>query len=332
MSEPASIPAAHAVHLAQLLEQDQGVASATLLGPLGMSLDELMVPGARLVVPDLERLVMRAVALSGDPALGVRMGLGMQVAAHGYLGFAAMTAPTIGEALQLAVRFAPTHTDALRLDLHVAEGEAALIITELVDLGAARETVVTALMIGLARIGAHLTGRPLPGTAELGFDRPSHIKDPELLGASLRFGCPAHRLLFDAALLDEPVVLADPVAARLAREQCENQLALLSPAVSVAARARELLARHPDPLPSAAQLARRLAISMRTLARRLGDAGTSYRELVDQTRRQRALLLLARPSLDVSEVARRLGYSDTANFSRAFRRWTGMPPGKYRRR
>jgi AraC-like DNA-binding protein len=78
------------------------------------------------------------------------------------------------------------------------------------------------------------------------------------------------------------------------------------------------------------RIAQRCGVAERTLRRRLAEAGTSYRELVDDIRRDRALLLLDH-GLSITELAQQLGFSDATAFARAFRRWTGETPEAYRR-
>ena len=73
-------------------------------------------------------------------------------------------------------------------------------------------------------------------------------------------------------------------------------------------------------------------MSPRTLKRRLAEQGTTYSEIIDDARRQRALLLLGDRRLTLDAIAAQLGYSDTANFTRAFKRWTGKTPGEARDR
>jgi AraC-like DNA-binding protein len=79
------------------------------------------------------------------------------------------------------------------------------------------------------------------------------------------------------------------------------------------------------------ETARALGLSSRTLKRRLADEGTDFSTILDDQRRQRALLLLRSADLSVEDVAARVGYSDVANFTRAFRRWAGTTPTAYRR-
>lgn len=71
-------------------------------------------------------------------------------------------------------------------------------------------------------------------------------------------------------------------------------------------------------------------MSTRTLIRRLREEGSQYQELLDQVRQELACWLLVHTELSIEAVAERLGYSDTSNFSRTFRRWLGMPPNAFR--
>jgi AraC-like DNA-binding protein len=83
---------------------------------------------------------------------------------------------------------------------------------------------------------------------------------------------------------------------------------------------------------TADDVARRLRVAERTLRRRLGEAGTGYRELLDDVRRERALALAKDPRLSVSQIANQLGFSGATSFGRAFRRWTGVLPSLYARK
>jgi AraC-like DNA-binding protein len=84
-------------------------------------------------------------------------------------------------------------------------------------------------------------------------------------------------------------------------------------------------------VPTLSQVAGRLFLSTRTLRRRLEDSQTSYQEIVGETRRDLAVGYLTHTSLSTEAIAEILGYSDTANFRQAFKRWTGESPQRYRR-
>ncbi|MEQ9647438.1 MAG: AraC family transcriptional regulator [Sandaracinaceae bacterium] len=320
------IPAAHALHLADVAE-GLGVPRERLFAAWAVTEAELVDPDRWLDVRTLRRWISIARRLSGEEALGLWLGARMQVSNHGSLGFAAMTAPTIRHALDVAIRFIPTRTRALGLSYRVEGARAAITLEERADLGEARDVVLVALVVGIWRIGQALTVRTLAGDVDFAFDAPAYAEHfGALAPGTVRFGRPSTRLAFDAALLDTPLVMADPAAHRRACEQCERELHALGP--SFAARVRAALAASPPP--ALEEVARALGVSARTLKRRLAEERVSFGSVRAETLRERALLLLDRGA-DLDTCAEALGYCDAASFGRAFKRWTGRSPGQLRR-
>lgn len=321
------LPASHLVEVVRLCQR-WDVPAAALLEGLGLDEAALLEPARRVPLTDCARVLERAVELTGEPALAVHLGRQMRLSSHGFVGFAAGAATTLGEALALAERFGVTRTAALGVRLHVEGERASLVIEERGDLGRLRETAVLALMIGLWQIGEALTGTPLDGVGESALPRPAYADRAGL--ERIRFDRPAHRMIFPAALLSLPLVSADPVAMELARQQCERELRAVVDA-GLVGRVRRALADGDGvrPLPA---VARALGLSTRTLKRKLAGHGTRFSALADDHRRQRALLLIEDRGLGLAEIAERVGYTEVANFTRAFRRWTGATPAAYRAR
>jgi AraC-like DNA-binding protein len=318
-----TLPAVHALHLVEVVRRWE-VAPEELLGPLGLDAESLAEPGARLSIAVVEELTERARALTGEPALALYVGMSMRASVHGYLGFAAMSAATLGQALELAARFVPTRTSALALHLCNQGDTASLVLDERADLGRAREQIVIALLVGLWQIGRALTGRELLGSADVAFAEPTWLR--RFRGMPVRFSQPMHQLVFPAATLELPLVMADAAALRLAKEQCERELEALGDSIVAQVR-RSIFDGGFRALP---EVAKRLHVSTRTLKRRLAAEGARFSQILDDERRTRALLLLRDRERSLDEIADRLGYSDAANFTRAFRRWTGRPPGRFR--
>jgi len=320
-------PAVYASHLVDVAARF-GVEADELLGPLGLELDALRDSSARLELAQVVALIERAKVLTGEPGLGVYLGFAMRASWHGYLGFAVMTASTIGDALRLGERFFATRTSALSYRLVVEGSRAIVTISEHEDFGAARDVIILALAIGLSTLGQALSGQQLEGRIELALPNPSwrsRMNSPRL--DRLAFDRPAHRLLFDEALLETQLQLADPAAQRLAEEQCERELAAITETSRLSSRVRGLVLS--EGVLDVDAVAQRLAMSARTLKRRLSAEGTSYSELLDRERRERAEQLLA-GTRAVKEIASLLGFADAAAFSHAFTRWTGKSPTQWR--
>ena len=324
------LPGAYLRDLIELSARWNVPAEALVQG-LPVELDALHDPATRIPLPVAAEIIQRALRLTGEPALPLYVGWQMRLSSHGFLGFAAMTAGTVREAIELAVRFASTRTTALGLDLYVEKDTASLVIEERSPLGPLREFSVLSLIVGLWQLGNALTGKMLEGAAEVTFPAPEYIAKVPFASGLIKFDRPANRLIFAAKLLDTPLKTADPIATQLARAQCERELAAIVDA-GFPGRVRAAIARRAEGVPSLAEVARELHVSTRTLKRKLADRGTTFSAILDDVRRQRALLLLDNRELSIGEIAGRLGYSEVPNFTRAFRKWTGTTPGAYRTR
>jgi AraC-like DNA-binding protein len=130
--------------------------------------------------------------------------------------------------------------------------------------------------------------------------------------------------------LDARLPTANPEVAAATEHMLEAQLARLDRHDVVARLKTSILDALPSGSPTEEEIARALAMSQRTLQRRLADAGTSFGGVLDATRRDLAFHHLANPARQVSEIAYLLGFAEAASFNRAFRRWTGLTPSEYR--
>lgn len=327
-----TLPGGYAREIVELCARF-GVKKERLAEGLDPPLATLTDPSTRVELPEFLRLVRRAEELTGEPGLAFYLGLHMRASWHGFLGFAAMTAGTLGEALDLAERYARTRADAVSLVARKHGAHASVSLEEHASLGELREFFVTALFIGIALIGRSLAGRDLDGRIEMTHAEPPYFRRfalavPRLAGVS--FGCPSNRIVVPIETLDLRIVSADPAATKLAREQCERELLALGEGAPVVSRVRAML--RDDLALTLPEASKRASMSERTMKRRLAEQGTTFSDLVDDARRQRALLLLDDRRLTLDAIAGQLGYSDTANFTRAFKRWTGKTPGEARDR
>jgi AraC-like DNA-binding protein len=148
-----------------------------------------------------------------------------------------------------------------------------------------------------------------------------------------RFNCAAGvQIRFPARLLDERIPSADPVSVQLAIDRCEQEMARQAANLTTADLVRGKLVCQDGRYPDMAAMARMLLVSERTLKRRLQEEGSSFQALLDKARHQDSMRLLGNPALAVKQVAQAVGYTDPANFARAFSKWTGLSPREWRQR
>lgn len=183
------------------------------------------------------------------------------------------------------------------------------------------------------RLLAWLRGSKLtPRRFDFCFAEPTYagIYGPIFPG-ELRFGQPGSVVWFDAAALAAPVCREPQALQAFLAGSPANVVLPWSGNQAVSARVQTLLRRTCPVWPDLAATASSLHMSVSTLQRHLASEGTSFQALKDGLRRDLAIVRLASGSVPMSELAAELGFSDSAVFQRAFKTWTGSPPGAYRR-
>ncbi|MBS0395560.1 MAG: helix-turn-helix transcriptional regulator, partial [Proteobacteria bacterium] len=232
-------------------------------------------------------------------------------------------APYLGFAL------VPTARE-LRLVVDTGRYPLGLLAAAVVDvvLEVARAYVTAVCGTRSVRLTYYLA-RPRPARA------PRHRR-----GARLVWGAPFDGLGVPCALRDFPCPMRDAATSRAALARCREALEqVLHPGDFVARTRHWLVARlergaggvHPRRLPALAEAAAALAVSPRTLVRRLAERGTGFRALRAAEQHALARRLLGDARYTVGEIGLRLGYGDAANFARAFKRTAGVAPGHFRR-
>jgi AraC-like DNA-binding protein len=312
----------------------RGVPLAALLEGTELTPEFFASPEARISYTKYGILIGNALRLTGDPALGLEVGKNLGAAQMGVMGLALMTSRTIGDALALWLEYAPALAPSWDLSLSIEPPSAFLVVREAIPRRPFELYATELLLSALDTIGRQLFGGPLPvRSVELGYPRPAHAgRYTESYAVPFHFDRDVTRVEFDAALLEAAIPFADPATAKLAQRYCAEQLTLESTPEGLIARVRALLAGAVGAPPDLDQLARTLQTSTRTLRRSLEQMGTSYRQLLDASRRDRALEWARSAPLSVENMADRLGFRDTRSFRRAFKRWTGLAPGTLRRR
>jgi AraC-like DNA-binding protein len=191
---------------------------------------------------------------------------------------------------------------------------------------------VDALVGMYLRMCRSLIGRDFsPLAIELRRPRPAVLDDfDRLWRAPLRFSAEVNRLRFDPEGMERLLDSGNPELARLSDAISARYLARIE-RHNIEARVRNVLARRLQQYePTQEQVAEILNVSARTLQRKLGDCGTSFKEILDETRHALALAYLSEPHHSVAEITHLLGFSCSSAFTRAFRRWTGHSPTDWR--
>lgn len=278
-----------------------------------------------------------------DPARSIvghatELGIGVNITSFGMLGLAALHAPDVPTAMRLFWTCPELSwgTSSYRVAVHgdhvVHSFEMDPSARDLALSDALVDYCVTVDLAATVRLVEEILGpgrRPL--AASLPFAAPhdaDHIV--EALGCDVRFDAERASLTYDLALVNETPVLANPLIFRVYEKLTEQLANQLRTDVPLRDQVRRILAMSAPP-PDRESVASMLAMSPRSLARKLAAEGTSYAELQRERRLAQAEVYLKNPSVPMHEIATKLGFSDAAAFSRAFRVWSGASPSDHRR-
>jgi len=328
----------------------QGVPVAALLEGSGVAPAMLDDPEARVSVRQLLAVLARAATLAPEPGWALRTGTRVRVTHLGLYGYALLASPTPRHAIDFALRYRALASPLIGLAFTRDGDEAVWSFTDTLGLhgNAPLLRAVIELQLG-TQLALHrdVLGAALaPLRVRLSYPAPPHAAlYGELLGcADVAFDSGADELRFDAAWLERPLAAGNAITAAMVQHTCDQLLAELKAAAkhgssagaaalaatSTAARVAGLLLRTPGQFPDIETVAAQMAISSRTLRRRLLAEGSSFQQLLDEVRHQLALDYLRRTRMSTEDIAAALGFSDAANFRHAFKRWSGLSPAAWR--
>ncbi|MDF3031945.1 MAG: AraC family transcriptional regulator [Moraxellaceae bacterium] len=315
----------------------RGVPAADVLHFAGLPPDLLDDPAGRISFLEIMQVVAAVRALTGDHCLCFEAGTRLPLTAHGSLGYALMCAPTARVAIHILERF--WHLRGRGVLFHYHEREDAMdfaLTPELLLPSPAplRDFMFSGILTSMYRGVCFLIGdSALPGEIWLQGEEPAGFAAWRGQLPAVRFNMPSAQLHLtgDKAPLDRPLPTANPEGLLQAIAQCERESALMGGAADpVVARTRAGLVLGSRGYPAPEAIAAQLHMTPRTFRRRLQEQGSSYTQLLEEARRRDALRLLARPELEIRQISEMLGYADPANFTRAFRGWTGRAPREWR--
>lgn len=322
------------VRLMTTFAEEHEVPVEDMLRGAALSGAALEDPGVQIDAHQELAVVRNLVRALGDrPALGLEVGVRYRVTTFGIFGFACVSSPTLRDVMSFALRYwdlsfafcipvVDVAADEIRWELHderVPEDVRTFLVLR--DLSAMYQVMCDLLPgpIPLRRLTFRFRK---PGAAE---------PFVAIFGVCPDFDAASNLATFDARYLDQPLPRADRQTVALCEAQCRELVARRRTRTGLAHEVRDRLIR----VGGAAdmdQVARELNLSPRTLRRRLEEAGTSYRALLDEVREALAEEMLATGALSVEDVAIRLGYAEGSSFIYAFKRWKGTTPAAYVRR
>lgn len=324
----------------------QGVSEQAVLSSAGLPVESLSVVGDRISLSDTLLLWRAAESLSADPLFGFNMGKYLQPTHFQLIAFTMLSSETLASAIDKILKYQRLISDGGAFSL-VQKASEVQKTSELelpeelepsnISALVYRPTVsnfsyhqIDAVMAVVASFMNWLLGRDdvvlevhLQHDFQEGLNQYNDFyKAPVLLNQS------DNSLLFDSRLLKQRLPGFDANLASMHEQMANGQLKrLLDPSVVTLVQ-EQLIASGFEV--NRDVIAKNMAMSGRSLQRKLQQEGSSFQQLLDELRHQRSLLLLQDKHLSLADVAQQLGFSESSTFYRAFKRWQSVTPGEYR--
>ena len=314
--------------LAYALAEDKGTDVDILLRKSGLSRNQIRDPNARLEVQRQIKFLDFVAEVVDDDLLGFHLSQTFDLRTVGLLYYVIASSARLDEALRRGARYSSIVNEGIKLTLH--DGRERGLLFEYIGVSRHLDRhQIEFWVAALIRLCRQVTNRRVVA------DRVNFIHrrsvTPELnafFGCEVRFDANADEAVFSTSSLNVPIVGADPYLNQVLVKYCEEALAHRRPARNaLGPRVENAMATLlPHGKAQASEVAGRLGMSQRTLARRLASEGLTFVTVLRHLRSDLAKRHLADRDLSVSKIAWLLGYRDVSTFTNAFKRWTGKPP------
>jgi AraC-like DNA-binding protein len=320
------VPAVYSRFLCHFL-QKKGVSIDAIMA--GVRIDQAILddPEAYLSMRQSLPLLKHAMELAPDPLTAFEFGRELDLSKHGSLGFCMTRQINFRELVNMNVQYLRVRLPLMDLEVRESRAGMTILVKDVWPMDEVRNFVAQIYMGNIASLGA-LVSRHM--TLEFDFPAPAHpAMFEKLCGCPTSFSRGANRAFIPLSQSGHVKASerADFIASSTARQDID-----LDDDRELVVQIRHMIARDPGRRSSLENIANRLGLSPRSLRRQLQNAGFSFSDIRNEVRLEFAQRYLTGTRMPMEKIASRLGYSDQASFSKAFRSWTGIPPGQVRRR
>ncbi|MCP5065046.1 MAG: AraC family transcriptional regulator [bacterium] len=294
--------------------------------------DLLSQRDGRVGMPQFASLVTQALRTTGDQGLGLDYGLRGRISDFGILGYALLSAKDLRQVIEFVGRYYQIFDPVISLEFESAPPYVHARAVQSAELGHFEIFAHEATLACTAVVAGALLDKAItPTRLTLSYPEPPHSRRyPAIFGCQPEFDAAHTSIQFESRHLNAPLKFSNQEMAEICRQQCERWLHAVQDQGSLIFKIKKQLLEAPGTFPDMVEVAAAQRMSVRSLRRHLSANGATYRELLDEVRRDMAVDYLKNSLLTVEEIAQLVGYGEAASFRKAFRKWTGKAPRDYR--
>ncbi len=316
--------------LKRYLEPDVSV--EVLLEGSGISASQLYIPETHITLAQKLAVFTNALAHAKEQGLGLKIGQEAKFSDFGVLGYAVLSSNTLLDALVMGFKYLRLAGPVLKKRMWIEDNQGYFRAEQLTDLQALLPFYCEYWFAVIQNLCEEVMRHPFPTTViRFPYPEPEYSEMyKQVFHCEIEFDSDCLEWQFDAKSVYEPLPAANPSTLQLCLKSCDELLAKVSGNISLKDKITQIFVERPGCYPSIETLSEELGMSSRTLSRHLKSEDTSYQQILDQVRFHVARHYLASTHISIEEISERVGFSDSANFRHAFRKWSGCSPKQYR--
>lgn len=316
---------------------EQGIDGKRALAGTGLSTDQLRDHFALTSIQQYIRVCVNALRNSTDPVTPFVTGRRLHLFAYGMYGYALMSCLSLRSYFELGQKYHVLATPTMSIMWEEQETTAFWFFPNEFTFTRSHDLRRFLMEQQFTQHVTHLqdvAGEEVwPVRASFAFKTPPHAAlYEEYLGCECRFDQPRSELHYDRGILDQTPPLAHSMTSLVFQETCDQLISKTTSSTGFSREVYRLLIQSPGKFPDMEEIADTLNMTTRTLRRHLAVEHRTFSAILDDVRHALAVEYLRTTNLSIEDVAALVGFSDVANFRKAFKRWTGETPAAVRKR
>jgi len=309
-----------------------GVPVDPLFSEFGIKLDDLSDANKRISISKYQQMLIAASELADDENVGLHVGECIKPGQYGVLGYVVMSCKNANEAYKRHERYENLVSNRAVSKYDI--GPHTVCLTWNTGVTTASRQMAEENVTSWITFFRWITGHAIsPTTVHFMHSQPDDISEYQrIFNCLVLFEQPIVEVRFPSEFMALPIMQHDPVMREMMDSHAERLLQQFEQSEGFLADTRRVIiqALAQDTV-SLDWVAEQLSLSPRTLQRRLSELNETFKSILDQTRKELALSYINQPYIGLPELAYLLGFADQTAFQRAFKKWTGISPGKYRK-
>jgi len=313
---------------------EMGITASRLLEGTKLESNWLTREDTIITFPEYRRIITNALDVTKDSGLGLKLGRSINPAMFGIFGYALMSSKTLKDAANVFLKYQELPGQLTRISMLQDDSDMVILFDPLYPfedglLCYAIEEVLSTTYYGIIFL---VNKNISPMEICLSYPAPKHAGlYKEMFKCPVRFMASQNHIRLDARIFNLPVHTANPGIYEYSTRYCEEMLRGLKKSDQFIDSVRNIILTSPGCFPKAGEIAGNLAMSIRSLNRRLQERNTSYKKIVDEIRSDLSKRYLSNTNLSIDQISDLVGFSEATAFRKTFKRWTGRSAAQYRK-